>query len=139
MPRPYRTGENSRALAREVSAFVDQQLSNPELTLALAAGALGVSPRQVQRVLSSEHQTTWRALVLQQRMRRAKVLLAERKWTSRAVAAEVGYHQPSGFAKAFRRYWGEAPHQARGSLDPLADDDVVFVFVVRRRRLPDRR
>ena len=46
-------------------------------------------------------------------MQRAAELLARRSMTVREVARRVGYRQPAQFAKAFRRYQGQAPSAFR--------------------------
>jgi AraC-like DNA-binding protein len=46
-------------------------------------------------------------------MQRAAELLARRNMTVREVARRVGYRQPAQFAKAFRRYQGQAPSAFR--------------------------
>jgi AraC-like DNA-binding protein len=90
------------------------------LSLARIAGELGVSERELQRAFR-DGGATYRARVDRVRMERAAQLLREtlpRRGVPvrsvREIAAMVGYNQAAGFAKAFRRYWGKAPHEMRG-------------------------
>jgi AraC-like DNA-binding protein len=55
-------------------------------------------------------------------MQRAAELLSRRSLTVREVARRVGYRQPAQFAKAFRRYQGQAPSAFRSTGGPGADN-----------------
>ena len=81
------------------------------LTLAVVAGALASSPRQVQRAYAAvRRSTTFHEDLLQRRMRAAAELLVEQPAIAvRDVARLVGYRQASHFALAFRRRYGLAP------------------------------
>jgi AraC family transcriptional regulator, regulatory protein of adaptative response / methylphosphotriester-DNA alkyltransferase methyltransferase len=71
------------------------------------------SRRQLQRAYAEIGGTTFREHLTRVRMQRAAELLARRSMTVREVARRVGYRQPAQFAKAFRRYQGQAPSAFR--------------------------
>ena len=114
-----RTLQARRRLYEEAGRVIDRDAASPRLSLQGVADELAVSERQVQRVFRQIGHSTFRAHVLGVRMKRAAWLLREelrRGVPSRSVeevAAMVGYNQPAGFAKAFRRYWAKPPHQMR--------------------------
>ena len=54
------------------------------------------------------------------RMERARVLLERTVLTVREVMSQVGFRDPSHFARDFRRYHGVAPSVLRGRLSPTA-------------------
>lgn len=80
------------------------------LTLAVLAGALASSPRQLQRAYAQFGEVSFHEDLLSTRMRAAATLLSEQPAIAVAdVARLVGYRQPSHFARAFRRRYGLGP------------------------------
>ena len=107
-----------------VSRLLERRCADPDLTLAEVASAVGVSERQVQRRLRSSLGMTFRELLLETRMKRARRLLESEKGHSvEAVARRVGYRGPSGLRQAFARYWGMVPSSVRPTWDLDADYD----------------
>lgn len=107
-------------LHRRAADLIERDLHLTSLSLERVAAELGVSPRHLQRVFKEVGGTTYRGHVEALRMTRAAELLAGELpgrgvplRPVREVAAMVGYNQAAGFAKAFRRYWGEPPHRMR--------------------------
>jgi AraC-like DNA-binding protein len=85
-----------------------------ELTLAVVAGALSTSPRQLQRIYAQFGESTFHEDLLARRMAAAAELLTEQQAIPvRDVARLVGYRQASHFAGAFRRRYGLAPARFR--------------------------
>ncbi len=81
-----------------------------ELTLAMVAGAIASSPRQVQRAYEQFGETTFREDLRGRRMAAAADLLAEQRSIPVGdVARLVGYRQTQHFARAFRRRYGVSP------------------------------
>jgi AraC-like DNA-binding protein len=84
------------------------------LTLAVVAGALASSPRQLQRAYGQFGDTTFQEDLLARRMAAAAQLLAEQPAIAvRDVARLVGYRQASHFARAFGRRYGLSPARFR--------------------------
>ncbi len=115
--RPHELAERARQF-EQAAALVEQKLGDPELTLESVAGQLAVSPRHLQRVFAEQAGVGWRAYLDDERIGRARALLEDpalyaKGLSVREVSRTVGYHQPAGFAKAFRRYYGLAPHEVR--------------------------
>jgi AraC-like DNA-binding protein len=85
-----------------------------ELTLAVVAGALSTSPRQLQRIYAQFGESTFHEDLLARRMAAAAELLIEQRAIPvRDVARLVGYRQASHFARAFRRRYGLSPARFR--------------------------
>lgn len=76
------------------------------------AERLGLTARTVQRRLK-EDGTTFRALSKRVRMDRAAELLTAGRLTLAEVAFEVGFSEPSGFCRAFRKVFGRTPTEYR--------------------------
>jgi two-component system response regulator YesN len=85
-----------------------------ELTLAMVAGALSSSPRQVQRAYAQFGESTFREDLLARRMAvGAQLLIEQRSIPVEDVARLVGYSHGPHFARAFRRRYGRSPARFR--------------------------
>jgi AraC-like DNA-binding protein len=111
----------SPALCAEVAAMLDEMrdgrpparlrrwlAGNLEADLAVAAAALGVSSRTLQRQLG-EAGTSFREQLRAARLDVARRLLAEPGAKVDAVAAAVGCDSASSFTRMFREVHGETP------------------------------
>lgn len=84
------------------------------LTLAVVAGALASSPRQLQRAYEQFGEETFSEDLFARRMAAAADLLIEQRAIPVSdVARLVGYRQASHFASAFRRRYGLSPARFR--------------------------
>ena len=110
----------SRKLLFEEAAEIVREEYASELVLEEIARRAASSRRQVQRAFSEAGGTTFRAYLLQVRMRRAAELLRNGDVPIKRIAAAVGYRQPAQFAKAFRRHNGITPAAFRRDGDPSA-------------------
>jgi AraC family transcriptional regulator len=80
------------------------------LTLAVVAGAVASSPRQLQRAYEQFGAISFSEDLFARRMAAAAELLVEQRAIPVSdVARLVGYSQHSHFASAFRRRYGLAP------------------------------
>lgn len=106
------------ALFDDAVAIVEEEFAS-DLSLDDIARRVASSRRQLQRAYAEIGKTTFREHLTRVRMDRAAAMLADRRLTVREVARRVGYRQPAQFAKAFRRYIGQAPSDYR--MRPSAD------------------
>ena len=84
------------------------------LTLAVVAGALASSPRQLQRAYAQFGESTFSEDLLARRMAvGAQLLVEQRSIPVNDVARLVGYSQGPHFARAFRRRYGLSPARFR--------------------------
>lgn len=82
----------------------------------LAAELLGTSPRSLRRRLGEEG-TCWRAVVHDLVFARAAARLREDRASVREVAEELGYSDPTHFARFFGRRAGVAPRAWRDEIE----------------------
>jgi transcriptional regulator GlxA family with amidase domain len=110
MPKPETTARR-RAVLREAQLVIGREYRDPELSLADVASAVGVSPRQLQRIFREEAGEDFRRYVLRVRMEVAAELLSRERspLPVRATARRVGYRQASGLRQAFLRFYGYNP------------------------------
>lgn len=78
-----------------------------------AAWAVGLSERSLRRRFEAVTGISWRDYLLQARLLRAMVLLAEPGPSVLQVADSVGLHSVSAFNRAFRQRAGETPSAYR--------------------------
>ncbi len=76
------------------------------------AGPMKISPRHLRRLLR-QHNTTYEQLLDEVRRETALQLLAEERASLTSIAYELGFHDPSSFTRAFRRWTGYSPSDFR--------------------------
>ncbi len=93
-----------------------QHLDDRDLNADLVAKLLGTSRRTLSRKLermntSLAREIAWqRRIIAEQELRRGELSVA-------AIGARIGYPDPAVFARAFKRWTGEAPSQYRRKLE----------------------
>ncbi len=95
----------------EVTALLAGLVSAPP-KLDEAAKLLGYSPRNLRRRLQ-EAGTTYQKVLDSIRQRMAEQLLQETDESVQNIAYELGFESPSHFGRAFKRWTGRAPSEAR--------------------------
>lgn len=91
-----------------VRTNIGRRLTHEQLDLGSIAHDLGMSERTLRRRLSESGQS-YRSLLDAVRAERAIALADERRHTVTAIAQLVGFSDPTAFARAFRRWTGQAP------------------------------
>jgi AraC-like DNA-binding protein len=103
------------AVLFRLKAHIRAHLSEPELSLATTAAALGISPRYVNDLLADE-QTSFQRHVLIQRLEQCKRDLASPVHARRhigEIAFAWGFNDLSHFGRAFREQFGLSPRDWR--------------------------
>jgi AraC-like DNA-binding protein len=104
------TGKDPRQRTlRRLLAFHSQ---NP-IDRATVATALGVSPSRASHVVQELFGKSWRRLLAEARLERAKRLLRQESLKVAQVAALCGYSDPNTFHRAFRKAVGLSPRRWR--------------------------
>jgi AraC-like DNA-binding protein len=97
-------------------AFVMQQLSCDDLSVATVAAHLGVTPRYVQMLFETEN-VSLSEFVLAQRLLLARRMLMDPRCANSpisAIAFDAGFGDLSYFNRTFRRRFGCTPSDVRG-------------------------
>ena len=110
------TDDRREQLYREAIGLIESEYGS-DLTLEGVARRIATSVRQLQRVFAEVGGTSFRDQLARVRMEAARELLETTSIAVRDVAAEVGYRQPTQFAKAFKRYHGFVPSACRQARD----------------------
>lgn len=113
---------SERAGAR-FAAIVALRLLDQETDIDGAARIAGIGRRSLQRLLEDDG-ITYRALLNNVRMERARALMSETELPLTQIGHTLGYSDQAHFTRAFRRHFGAAPSRMRlGRLtDPAAAD-----------------
>ncbi len=98
-------------LVETVERIIRQNLSDAPKFSAVAK-ALHMSDRTLRRRLG-ELDVTYQSLLDRQKRLRALELLRNPVWSLDQVAQEAGFSDPQNFRRAFRRWTGKTPAQAR--------------------------
>ena len=103
------------ARLRAVKAAIDAHLTEPGLSMAIIAAAMGISERY-GRALFAEDQTTFRDYLTRKRMELLRRTLADPGQDRRSIsdlALAVGFGDLSWFNKCYRQMFGETPSESR--------------------------
>ncbi len=96
----------------EAVAVIERRHTDPRLSVDSLARNVYVSRRQLQRAFT-EAGTSVQECLHSVRMERAAELLRDTSLPVSEITRSVGYRHSAQFAKAFRRYYGQAPTQWR--------------------------
>jgi AraC-like DNA-binding protein len=105
----------NRALLTRARSFIEEHLSDPQLTPALVAKEIGVSLRQLQNLFAAEESTVadW---IRSRRLERCRHDLADLTLGHVPVSkigSRWGFSNPSHFSKLFRAKYGISPRDYR--------------------------
>lgn len=89
--------------------YIDEHLLDWSLTLDSVGEAIGVSTRQISRILRRSKNMTYKEYVTTMRMERAKDLLTRESLSVSETSERVCYANVSYFIKTFRQYVGMTP------------------------------
>lgn len=104
--------EKSVSAAGRVRQSLSRGLAEGQTTLSAVARQLGMSERSLQRRLADEH-VTFDALLDEVRRELALHYLSDAKIAVAEIAYLLGYSEPSPFHRAFKRWTGKTPAEAR--------------------------
>lgn len=102
---------HTRLLLARVKRAIADMFCDPELDAIAVAGALGISPRYLHKVLAREG-TTYSRELIRLRLDRARAMLADRRFDQLSVAEighRCGFCDPSHFSRRFKSDTGLNP------------------------------
>lgn len=103
------------ARLQQIIAEIRANFADPAFSTHALAGKLGVTPRYVQRLLH-ESRATFQERVMELRLQRARVMLADPRYDILKVAdvaSACGFNEIPYFNRCFRRRFGDTPTQYR--------------------------
>lgn len=96
-------------LMERVMRVINENLSNPTLTVEMISSEVGISRVHLHRKLKELTNQTTQHLIRNVRLKQAASLLAEKKHSITEVATLTGFTHPTYFATAFREMYGMSP------------------------------
>lgn len=112
---PEEEAGNQNRSPKEIVAFVEQyvleHLKDGELMVTDIASAIYLNKDYLNRVFKKSHGISISQYIIQERMKLAGVLLADKNNSVNLVAEKVGYNNYPYFASSFKRYYGCTPSQ----------------------------
>lgn len=98
---------------RQARAFIDQNFTDPNISLGDAAKSVHLSPNHFCTVFSQETGLTFIEYLTGMRMERARDMLGKTQMRSSDIAVEVGYRDPHYFSYLFKKHTGVSPRDYR--------------------------
>ena len=97
-------------------AIVDEEMSDPELTVDNIARRLGLGRTQFYRKIKSLTNYSPVELLRNMRLAKARTLLTSTDKSVSEIAYEVGFSTPAYFGKCYKDRYDETPTDIRGRL-----------------------
>ncbi len=111
LPLPARVEQQHPTLAR-AARLMDAAIERP-MHVADVAAAVGVSPRQLERLFQRHLATSPAEFALSRRLVHARELLRQTPMSVTAVGLACGFQTAAHFSTAYRRRFGRSPRQER--------------------------
>ena len=98
-------------LFREITGFIEENLSDPELNVAFVCQELGVTNKTLYRLLKRQTDRTPVEYIRQLRIAKAAILLTQGRFSVSEVMYMVGFTSSGYFARCFQLQYGCSPRQ----------------------------
>lgn len=100
----FHSRKNIKRLEQMIEISLDSRL-----TLGEYAAKIGISKRQIERLIRQYHNTTFSEYLKRRRFSAAKNLLSDSSYSVKEVADAIGYDDVSYFCRVFKQYSGITP------------------------------
>ncbi len=104
--------DTESARSGKLELYFDKNYMN-DVTAADLAEALGLSVRQLNRILNKTYQMSFREKLIDIRLHKAESKLLSTDMSVEQISYAVGYLSPSGFSIAFKKKYGVTPADYR--------------------------
>lgn len=99
----------ANTLVDKIAAYIESNVDSS--TLQNTAKHFGYHPDYISRLLPQKIGQTFSEVLLEKRMKRAKLLISHSELPIDKIATMLGYSNSSNFYKAFREYYGTSPRR----------------------------
>lgn len=107
---------DDRLLERIIKVLNDN-ISNPTLTVEFVANEVGISRVHLHRKLRELTNQTSRDFIRNVRLKKAAEMLSEKKHSIAELSRAVGFSNPTTFSTAFKELFGVSPSDYRNNLE----------------------
>lgn len=101
--------KNSQNLIRSAKTYILEHYAEEDFRLTDIADELYVNYSYLSSLFKQETGDTLSSYLLEQRMKRAKELLADPKLTMEEISQQVGYQNVKVFYRTFKRFYNDSP------------------------------
>jgi two-component system, response regulator YesN len=98
---------------KQASAYIKNHFAKESLSLQEVADISGMSPSYFSRSFKENFGISFIHFLTKLRMEQAKAMLADPHCKTYEIAYAVGYSDYPHFTKAFKKYWGLSPSEAK--------------------------
>lgn len=98
-------------LMQRIMKVLNENISNPELTVDFIAQEVGISRVHLYRKLKEITNQTSKEFVRNIRLTKAAEMLRQKKYSIAELSEAVGYNSPSAFSTAFKELFGVSPSE----------------------------
>lgn len=110
---------------RNAKEYIIRQMDNPG-TIKQLAHEVGINDFKLHKGFKQMYGTTVFGLLLDERMKKAKMLLQDTSFSIQEIATQTGYKNLSNFTAAFKRKFGYPPSVLKHGLSPGVEDPDAF-------------
>lgn len=122
--RPIELKSADEQLIEKVTAYIDENISDPGLNVEKLAAHVGMSRVHMHRKLKELTNQSARDFIKNIRLRQAGILLGEKKLNISEVAYALGFANLSHFSSTFKDFYGVSPKEyMNGKLAGGSSDD----------------
>lgn len=107
------TNRTSNTLIENITAYLNENYMNPDMSLALVAQTFYVSEQHLSKLFKQKTSTTFSNYLIELRIAHAKELLTNTSVKITEIASLVGYINIHSFIKIFKKQTGMTPLQYR--------------------------
>ncbi len=108
--------EKTGGSARNIAAYIDENLDNPGLSLVDIGDAVGLSASYVSRVFKEHYGTNYVDYLNRRRVDSARELLKQMDLPVHQVASMAGFANLQTFIRVFKKYEGLSPGRYRSAV-----------------------
>lgn len=106
---PDSVGSREIAFINKLNAILDQQISNPKLSIADISESLDISTSTFNRKLKKVCNITPNSYLMQFRLNRAKEMIHTNSGNISQIAVKIGFSSLSYFSIQYKKYFGSNP------------------------------
>lgn len=100
-------------LVKEIIAFIEENLSNFNLSIDMVAKHLKISKSTVQRKLKAAVDKNLNQLIREYRLEKARKMIERQAGSLSEIAVATGFNSLSYFSYSYKKYYGTAPSQLK--------------------------
>ena len=111
-------------LMARIMKVINNNLSNPNLTVEMIANEVGTSRVHLNRKLKELTNQTAREFIKNSRLKQAAQLLSEKKQNINEIAEVTGFTNPNNFSTAFKELFGVSPSAYKEHIEIEQKDEL---------------